>query len=331
MIAAPFSDDLPALVRQLTAAGAWPDVRATLASHEGEARRHPELVTAWAEASLRTGNPRDAYSWLAESLTMVERSGDRAQLRRALNLLGVANTELGALDDAEATFDRAAQLGWADGDDLLVARATNNLAAIAHVRGRRNVATALYSLALPTYQRLGSARGLAESYHNLAITLREQGDLERADECEQRAIEYARDANAPALAAMARVGRAEVSLRRGDARMAEVTARLAAEALLAAGDPIRQADALRVAGVASMRLGDAPAARTALDRAVALARAHGHMLIEAESRRARAEVAADTGDVTLAREDLRAAVDLFGKLSAERERQEAEAYLSLLH
>ena len=324
MIAAPSPDDLLTTVRARAAAGAWADVRAVLASHVGEARVHPELITTWAEASLRTGNPREAHAWLGETFSGLERSGDRAQLRRGLNLLGVAHTELGALDDAEATFDRAAQLGSTDGDELLVARARNNLAAIAHVRGRRDVALALYALALPAYQRLGSARGLAESYHNLAITLREQDELERADECEQRAIEYARDAGAPALAAMARVGRAEVALRRDDNPMAEATARLAAHELGQAGDPIREADALRVAGVACTRRGDLAAARPVLDRAVALVREHGHMLIEAECLRARAEAAAAVGDLPVAREDLRAAIELFTRLGADRERAEAE-------
>ncbi len=327
MIAAPSSDDLLATVRARAAAGAWADVRALLASHEGEARVHPELVTMRAEASLRTGNPREAQAWLAETFQGLERSGDRAQLRRGLNLLGVANTELGALDDAEATFDRAAQLGWTDGDELVVARATNNMAAIAHVRGRRDVAVALYALALPAYQRLGSARGLAESYHNLAITLREQEELDRADECEQRAIEYARDASAPALGAMARVGRAEVYLRRGDLVMAEATARLAARELADAGDPIREADALRVAGVACTRRGDVAAARQALDRAVSLAQAHGHMLIQAECFRARAEAAVVAGDRRVARADLQAAAELFGRLGASAEAADARERL----
>ena len=324
MTGAPISDDLHALVRQRLAAGAWTEVRSALADRIGEARVHPELVTAWAEAALRTGNPRDALGWLSETLQTVERSGDRAQLRRALNLLGVANTELGALDEAEATFDRASQLAWADGDELLVARATNNLAAIAHVRGRRDVAIALYALALPAYQRLGSARGLAESYHNLAITLREQSELDRADECEQRAIEFAQDAGTPALAAMARVGRAEISLRRDDTLMAEATARIAARDLAQAGDPIREADALRVVGVACTRQRDIPSARNALDRAVALARAHGHMLIEAECLQARAEALLLAGDAGAAHEDLNAAAEHFARLGAGAQRAEAE-------
>jgi tetratricopeptide (TPR) repeat protein len=327
VIAVPPPDDLLATVRARAAAGEWAGVRAVLASHEGEARAYPELVTMRAEASLRTGNPREARAWLSETFQGLERSGDRVQLRRALNLLGVANTELGALDDAEATFDRAAQLGWTDGDELLVARATNNLAAIAHVRGRREAAVALYALALPAYQRLGSARGLAESYHNLAITLREQGELDRADECEQRAIEYARDAGAAALGAMARVGRAEVYLRRDDLVMAEVTARLAARELADAADPIREADALRVAGVACTRRGDIAAARTVLDRAVSLARAHGHMLIEAECLRARAEAAAAAGDREVAYDDLRAAAELFARLGASEEEGESRQRL----
>jgi len=330
MIAAPPSDDLNALVRQLSATGAWGDVRSLLASRVGEARTQPELATAWAEAHLRTGNPRDAHSWLSETLAAIERSGDRTQVRRALNLLGVASTELGALDEAEETFDRAAQLGRTDGDELLVARATNNLAAIAHVRGRRDVAVALYALALPAYQRLGSARGLAESYHNLAITLREQAELDRADECERRAIEYARDAGTPALAAMARVGRAEVYLRRDDLLMAEATAHVAARELAAAGDPIREADALRVAGVACTRRGDIVAARSALDRAVSLARTHGHVLIEAECLRARAEAAAAAGDGAVARDDLRAAAELFSRLGAAEEEAEARQRLEAI-
>ena len=323
MIAAPSPDDLLATVRARAAAGEWADVRALLSSHAEEARAHPELLTTRAEASLRTGNPREAQGWLGETFTALERSGDRAQLRRGLNLLGVANTELGALAEAEATFDRAAQLGWTDGDELLVARATNNLAAIAHVRGKRPLAVALYSLALPTYQRLGSARGLAESYHNLAITLREEGELDRADECEQRAIEYARDASSPALGAMARVGRAEVHLRRNDLVMAEATARLAARELAEAGDPIREADALRVAGIACTRHGDVPAGRDLLDRAVSLAHAHGHMLIEAECLRARAEAAAAAKEAAVARRDLREAAKLFERLGAMEQAREA--------
>lgn len=330
MIAGPASDDIHGLVSRLSAAGSWAEVRAMLASHASEARQHPALATAWAEAHLRTGHPRDAQAWLGETLSGIERSGDRAQVRRALNLLGVANTELGALDDAESSFDRAAQLALLDGDELLVARANNNLAAIAHVRGRREAAIGLYALALPAYQRLGSPRGLAESYHNLAITLREQGDLDRADECEQRAIEYAHDAGTPALAAMARVGRAEVQLRRDDTLMAEATARIAARELAEAGDPIREADALRVAGVACTRGGDLASARETLERAVALAREHGHMLIEAECLRARADASMATGDLALAREDLRAAVDLFVRLGADEARDEALARLDTL-
>jgi len=47
---------------------------------------------------------------------------------------------------------------------------------------------ALYNLAVSAHQRLGNRRGLAECYHNMAITYRDLGRLEEADELEQRSV-----------------------------------------------------------------------------------------------------------------------------------------------
>ena len=102
-----------------------------------------------ADAELRTGHPREARQWLTSAIPTIERSGDRAALRKAVNQLGVAEVELGALDAAERVFSRALELARSDGDDLLVAHATNNMGAIANIRGRREEALTLYQLAIP--------------------------------------------------------------------------------------------------------------------------------------------------------------------------------------
>src|ERR687885_321343 len=220
LAAHPVVDGLLANARAHAATGEWDTVRWLLTAHAAAAREHPELVTLRGEAELRTGHPREARSWLAETLPVVERSGDRAALRRAINQIGVAEVELGALEDAERTLGRALELGRRDGDDLLVARATNNLGAIANIRGQRGEALALYQLAIPAYQRLGHLVGLAESLHNMAISFRDLGRFEAADECEQRAIDYAREAGNEALLALANLGRAELALRRCDGGLA---------------------------------------------------------------------------------------------------------------
>lgn len=312
-------DSLLATARAHAAAGAWPEVRAALSGEQETARVRPDLAALMGEALLRTGRTREARSWLSGVLSLLEGGRNAPALRRAVNLAGAAAFELGDLEDAEGMFERALELARRDNDDLTAARATNNLGAIADIRGRRDSALALYQLAIPAYQRLGHSLGLAESYHNMAITLRGSSQLDGADEYERRAIEFAREASSPRLAAMAQVGRAEVCLSRGDARMAAAQARRAATDFANVPDPVREADALRLTGVASLAVGDHAEARTAIERAVSLARAHGSALIEAESLRARAQLRRATGDPVGASTDADAASAIFARLKMRDE------------
>lgn len=309
-------DDLRTSVKASAGRGAWPEVRDTLSRHRELAAQDPELLTLLAEASLRLGLSRAAREWLREQMPRLERSGDRAALRRGINLAGAAAFNLGDLSDAERAFERALELGRVDSDDLLVARATNNLGLIASSRGRHLEAIGLYLLAIPAYQRLGHLVGLAESYHNMGITYRQLSQLAAGAEAERRALEYARDAGNSRLVAMALVGRAEIAMLDGDAALAEATGLLAAAEFDRIGDMELAADALRLAGVAGFALGHIADARTRLDRAVELASRHGNVLIEAESRQARASVFRATGELERATADSDAAGTLFRKLTS---------------
>lgn len=323
-------DTLLPQARARARAGAWGELRALLAEAGPEVKRHPELITLLGEAMLRTRSPRDAYVWLGATVPALERAANRVELRRGLNMLGAAAFELGYLDEAEQAFARALELARVDGDDLLVARATNNLGLIANIRGRRDEALALYQLAIPAYQRLGHPLGLAESFHNMAITYRQLDQVQRSDEYEQRAIEFAREAGSAWLVAVARVGRAELSLRGADARLAAASARRAAHEFAELSDPAMEADALRLAGVAETALGELEAAREALNRAVTLAGSQGNALIEAEARRARAALAAAEGDLAGAKDDVSAASALFERLDAGPEREALLRWLAEL-
>jgi tetratricopeptide (TPR) repeat protein len=295
--------------------GAWGEVLALLTS-VADGPREPEQVTLVGEALLRTARPREAETWLRRALPEVERSGDWIARRRAVNLWGVALFELGQLDDADLAFRRALELGQQEDDPLLVARATNNLGQIANVRGRRVDAIALYQLALPAYQRLGNVRGLAESYHNMAISYRDLGELERADECEQRAIEFARTVPVARVAAVARIGRAEVALRRGDTAVARVAALRGATECLGLGDPVGTADGLRVLGLACIAARKYDDAASALERALGFAAHHANPGLHAETLRACAQLAAARGSIDDARRHAKAALDLFARSGA---------------
>jgi tetratricopeptide (TPR) repeat protein len=324
-----FSSALETLLQRIrhhATAGEWSDALTILREQGDAARAHPELATMRADAELRTGHPREARQWLTSALPAIERSGDRAALRKAVNQLGVAEVELGALDAAEHVFARALELARSDGDDLLMAHATNNMGAIANIRGRREEALGLYQLAIPAYQRLGNVAGLAQSLHNMALSFRHLGQLARASEYEQRAIAYASESGNGPLIALAWRGRAEVSLLAGDARLAEVGALRAASEFARVPDRIREADALRVAGAARLTLGRVDEAREALERGLALAREHGSKLVEGETLRVLAACSLQEGELEPARGQLSAAIAIFEAVGAEEQRLEAEEW-----
>lgn len=328
MLALPHAE-LRARATTLAQASAWPELATLLADHAADGTREvADLVPLRAESLMRTGRPREARTWLTETVDELARRRERAALRRASNLLGASHFALGELDAARRAFERALELGQADGDDLTVARATNNLGAIANVRGDREEALALYQLAIPSYQRLGNPLGLAQSFHNMAISFRDLGQLARADECERRAIEFGRQANSAHVVALAQLGRAELSLRAGDAALAEAGARHAGRSFGTLGDPINAADAGRVVGAALLAQDRRDEARTTLHDALDLARTHGSALHEAEALRTLAELSAAEGDLTSARRHGETALAVFERLDAGAEAAQLRQWLA---
>lgn len=294
----------------------WAAVRDLLATRADALASSGDLAALYGEVLLRTGRSQAAREWLAETLLQLASRGERVALRRVMNLLGVALFELGRMEEAATILEQVAEVAWNSGDDLLLAKARNNLGTIANVRGQRDQALTLYQLAVPVYQRLGSPGGLAECYHNMAITYRDTHALERADECERRAIEFASEAGSNQLTALARLGRAEISLRRQEVSLAEAGAAFAVAGFRNAGDPIGEADAMRVIGVTRTLQGKLEQARSALEAALELSREHGAALCEAETLRALAEWAVARGQPELARAHATGAIALLEQLGA---------------
>ena len=312
--------------RQRAEAGAWHEVAEVLMPCAASGALAGEDALLYAEALVRSGEQRSALGFLRESLPEVG-GGDPRVRRRAANMTGVAAFAIGELDAAVSALNVALDLATRDDDPRLLAQATNNLGAIANLQGRYEDALWHYRLALPTLQRIGQPRMLAEAYHNLAITYRDIGELEEADEHERRAIEHAIDGDAPRLVAMGRIGRAEVALRRGDAELAETTARMAQGDLAQLGDPQNEADAWRLVGAACSAQRRYPQAREAFAHALEIARVRGHALNEAETLRDRAALYLAEGEVASARQDARDAIAIFDRLGATRERDALVARL----
>jgi len=312
----PTIDLLRANAAAHAASSEWIVLRHLLTQHEAIAAADAQLATLRAEAELRTGRPREAHQWIARVLSTIEQSGDRHSRRRALNLRAVAALELGELEEAQQTFVAVLELAYNDGDELLTARVLNNLGALADMRDRLDDAVTAYEQAIPAYQRLGDARGLAETHHNLAMSFRHHGQTREAEDHERQAIGYAREARHTTLESLARLGMAELKLAAGDAPLAEAMARHAADRFVTCGDGLREADAFRVVAAACLAQHKLGAADDALRHACQLAVARGARLLEAELRQLASELYLAVGRTDVAREAADQAAQLFEQVGS---------------
>lgn len=323
----PSLDDVLAEARSAGSAGRWSDAHARLVAHASALGHEPAFALASAEAALRVGRPGEARRWASAAAEAPARFLSPTARAQAANLAGAAALALGDLDAAEYHFAAALELAHDAAYDLGAARAFNNLAIVADIQGRRGDALSHYESAIPLYQRLGNRSGLAGAFHNMALALRNLQRLEQADECEQRAAEYAREAGEPHLVEVARVGRAEIHLLRGDDRLAEAAAARSATALGQLGEQAYEAYALRLVAMARLHRDEALPALRSVERAVALASDAQDRLILAECLLARALVRRSLGDGAGARDDASEALPLLELLGAGALVAEARALL----
>src|SRR2546427_5344427 len=69
-----------------------------------------------------------------------------------------------------------------------VGRCANNLGIIANMQGDYGRAVGAYTRAIAAYQKAQYERGIVEAQHNLGISYREQGQLDRAMQAADTAV-----------------------------------------------------------------------------------------------------------------------------------------------
>lgn len=253
-------DELARSLRELGASGRYRELLALWRRSGSDAIGYPDLLLLVAAAATRTGAFELAATLAADSLERFRIRGDADGRMRALNLLGAQGFERGRLDDAERCFDEALRLARELDDPALAARASNNLASVAHLRGRPDLALGLYRGALLAFQRLGDRRGVAETWHNLGLAFRQLAEWREAQHAAGEAVRHAELVGDRALMALATAGRAEVELERGKLELAqqmiERASRLAAEG----GDELGAAEVGRLRALLLLSLGEPHAA-----------------------------------------------------------------------
>jgi tetratricopeptide (TPR) repeat protein len=216
-------------------------------------RTRPEVELIAATAATRIGDYGLATTLAEATHDRFRARGDRDGRMRAVNLLGAIAWEQGRLDDAERCFGEALELARALDDTLMAAHASNNLASVAHLRSRPEVALSLYRTALLAYQRLGDRRGTSQTYHNLGLVFREMDDWGDAERAAHEAVRHAEQVGENSLLVLAVSGRAELHIDRGEAVLA--TRELARATLMAqqVNDTVGQAELKRLEARLALR------------------------------------------------------------------------------
>lgn len=276
----------------------------------------PLDLLAAATAALRRGDVRQAADHGSSAADAFWRQGDTDGQMRSHNLLGAVAFEEGHLEAARRNFERARELAGLARDVLVEARACNNLASVAHLRGDAIEALSLYRAALLGYQRLGDRRGAGETFHNLGLVFRDLGSLVDADEATEQALRHAEAADDPQLMGLAVLGRAELELARGDADVAARAVERAGELMHLAGDAVGALEVIRLRALVALSRGDAPGAAALAMEGSARAAQLGALLLQGELDAAAAIALRRLGRVTESEVTRARAEDAFRRLGA---------------
>lgn len=250
----------------------------------GDIATRTSLALLAAEAHGRLGELAAAERWATRAQERAATAGDGYSEQRALNVRGIVALEQGDAAAAETWFSAALERSRVAPDAALDARAFNNLGVLADLR--RDPATALtsYQLALASYQQAGQVRGMAETYHNIAISRLHLSDVRGALAAADEAVRLAGQLADERLTAQALAGRAEMHLAHGDAALAAAELQRAGAAYERLRNPVGLAEVWRLQAAVARHSSLLTLAVSLLERATGLAREakSAHTLAEIE-------------------------------------------------
>jgi len=320
-VIASFADEW-ALLRELdelAASGRYRDVLEGLGKLPAAVREsRTRFALLAAEAAGRLGDHVAGARWAQQALDLARTRGERHAELRARNYQGAIALRRGDVEEAEGHFAAALEVARPLSDHAMQARCLNNLGILANMRGDTQVARSSYRLALAEYQQAGMPRGIAETHHNIGISLRDEGDLRGALEAAEQAVRLATEVEDEQLAALAATGRAELHLLLGDPALAAAELERAAARYARIGFRAGLPEVWRVqAGVARARGAPEDAVRLLTD-AARLAAEHERSDTLADIERDLGAALAAVGDAEGARTARARAAALYKTLGASR-------------
>lgn len=306
--------------QELAAAGRHTEVIAYLGARDAsEIEESPNLALLYGTAHARMGRHVEGLRWLDVAVDRARRRQEQAVEGRALNARGALALVSGRIDEAADYYTRGLMVASRDGDVGTAGRCSTNLGIISHLRGRHAEAIASWEIALAAFDRAGWRPGVAQCHHNLALTYRDQGALDRALTEADWAVTEAETSGDHTLWALALRGRAEIRVAQGELGLARRGLDEVRAIRSRVPDAADEAEDQRALALVLTAEGDLAAAEHALRDVILRAEGHRRPQLLAEATRDLASVLRRTGRNAEAQAAARQAHAIFARLGAEAE------------
>jgi tetratricopeptide (TPR) repeat protein len=320
------------VAQELADAGRYAELLTYLSARsQDELEQSPMLTLLCGIAHSRLGRLEVGQQWAMVAQLRARVLRDRTLEVRALNVCGAIALERGGIDEATYFFTRAQEEAMQENDMATVGRCANNLGIIANMQGDYKRAVGAYTRAIAAYQKARYDHGVAESQHNLAITYREQGQLDHAIQAADAAVRQAERLGDRRLKAQALAGWAEIQVARGEPDLAIREAERALAVHRELQDTVLETEDLRILAVALGIAGKTVDAEDMLRQVIARATEHERPLLVAMAQRDLAQLLARDGKVAAAKKVAHTARATFERLGATVEIEKLDASLQDPH
>jgi tetratricopeptide (TPR) repeat protein len=212
-----------------------------------EPNKEAEAMKQLGHLHSRQDNWDEATEYYTKSINLCFAANNMSEAANIYNNLGYNAAEQGLFEQAKEYHIKALEIAKGC-DDLIVADAHNSLAIVDSIQGNWDVSIDNFEASINSYEKSGYERGMAQTYHNLAMAYVDCEDFEAAGECYDECTQIAEQYGDMNLLSAIYINRAEFFLNISSIDMAKIYCQKGLEIFRQENDKIGIAEAYKLYG-----------------------------------------------------------------------------------
>lgn len=254
-----------------------------------------------------------------ESLEIMNRLGNLNEIGNLYNSIGYNYFGIGDMAKTKEYYDKALEIGRQCDDVQLISDVQNNLGILTNVQGKLDDAVAHYRQSRLGYEAIGDDHGLAQVYHNLAMTYMGKRDWELAGEYYQRSMELCIQIRDLYLISVIYANKAQFALHLHAPYVAKSYCDKAFEVFEKTGNKLGMAEAYKLYGIIYMAMQKWSSARESFQQGLVLCEESNNQLTKAEIYYELGALSNKEDERQEALSHMQEAVEIYETLGVERE------------